>query len=202
VAAAKKVLAENECDVILSDDGLQHYRLQRDIEIAVVDAGRRFGNGFCLPAGPLREPVSRLKSVNMVVYHGDKDQNYHFELEFGAAVNLVSSETRMPALFTDGPVHAVAGIGHPQRFFNQLRSLGLEVIEHAFPDHYQFSASDIDYADEFPVLMTEKDAVKFNTLQHELNYTELLKNAWSIPVQAKMSDQLGLDLLALIKQYR
>ena len=200
-AAAKDLLAENECDLILSDDGLQHYRLKRNIELAVVDSERGFGNGFCLPAGPLREPVSRLDNVDMVVYHGNTDENYHFYLEFGEAHNLVSAETRTPDLFAGGPVHAVAGIGHPQRFFNQLRSLGLELIEHAFPDHYQFAASDIDFADGLPILMTEKDAVKFSG-QAMAQSAELLKNAWSLPVNAKLSDRLGQDLLLLIKQTR
>lgn len=202
VAAAKKLLAENECDLILSDDGMQHYRLARDIEIAVVDTQRRFGNGFCLPAGPLREPESRLDSVDLVVYHGVTDDDYHFHLEFGEAVNLASSEMRLPRLFAGGPVHAVAGIGHPQRFFDQLRSHGLELIEHAYPDHHQFAAGDIDFADDLPILMTEKDAVKFTSQQPALQSDELLHKAWSVPVSAKLSDRLGPDLLALIKQSR
>jgi tetraacyldisaccharide 4'-kinase len=201
VAAAKKLLAENECNLILSDDGLQHYRLRRNIEIAVVDAERRFGNGFCLPAGPLREPVSRLASVDMVVYHGDTDDDYHFYLEFGQAINLVSAETRYPDSFAIEPVHAVAGIGYPQRFFNQLRSLGLELIEHAFPDHHQFTASDIDFADGLPILMTEKDAVKFSS-QSVSKFGDLLKNAWSLPVTEQLSDRLGPDLLLLTEQTR
>lgn len=202
VAAAKKLLAENECDLILSDDGMQHYHLGRDIEIAVVDAQRRFGNGFCLPAGPLREPESRLGSVDMVVYHGMTDDDYHFQLEFGEAVNLAGSEMRSPRVFAGGPVHAVAGIGHPQRFFDQLRSHGLELIEHAYPDHHRFTAVDIDFADDLPVLMTEKDAVKFTSQQPALLSDELLHKAWAVPVSANLSDRLGPDLLALIKQTR
>jgi tetraacyldisaccharide 4'-kinase len=201
VAAATKLLAENDCDLILSDDGMQHYRMRRNIEIAVVDAERRFGNGFCLPAGPLREPVSRLGSVDMVVYHGDTDENYHFYLEFGEALNLVSAELRDTDSFATGPVHAVAGIGYPKRFFNQLRSMGLDLIEHAFPDHHQFSASDIDFADGLPILMTEKDAVKF-TSQPVSKFGDLLKNAWSVPVRAQLSDRLGPDLLLLTEQAR
>jgi tetraacyldisaccharide 4'-kinase len=200
VAAANKLLTENACDVILSDDGLQHYRLKRDVEIAVIDTRRRFGNGFCIPAGPLREPVSRLNSVNMLVYHGDAGDDYHFHLELGEAVNLVSAETRSPASFAGGAVHAVAGIGHPQRFFKQLRSLGLELIEHAFPDHYQFRPDDIDFADDLPILMTEKDAVKFGSLQFELKSGECLKHAWSVPAVTRLSDRLGRDLLSLINQ--
>jgi len=201
VAAARKLLVENDCDVVLSDDGMQHYRLKRDIEIAVVDMLRKFGNGFCLPAGPLREPVSRLCKVNMIVHHGDTDDKYHFMLEFGEAVNLLTGESRKLESFTTGRVHAVAGIGHPERFFNQLRSRGLEIIEHAYPDHHAYTASDIDYADNSPILMTEKDAVKCKRLQPVMKSGGTQKNIWAVPVSAKISDQLGLDLIELIKQH-
>jgi len=200
VAAAKKLLAENDCDVILSDDGMQHYRLKRDIEIAVVDTLRKFGNGFCLPAGPLREPASRLCKVNMLVYHGNSDDKYHFSLEFGEAVNLLTGEKRKLELFTAGIVHAVAGIGHPERFFNQLRARGVEVIEHAFPDHHAYASGDVDYADNLPILMTEKDAVKCKRLQPVMKSGGTQKNIWAVPVSARISDQLGFDLIELIKQ--
>jgi tetraacyldisaccharide 4'-kinase len=200
VAAAKKLLAENDCDVILSDDGMQHYRLKRDIEIAVVDSARKFGNGFCLPAGPLREPVSRLRKVNMIVHHGDTDDRYHFSLEFGEAVNLFTGEKKNLDLFISGTVHAVAGIGHPGRFFNQLRSMGLEVVEHAFPDHHAYKPGDIDFADNFPILMTEKDAVKCKRLQPIMKTGDTVENVWVVPVSAKITDQLGSDLIELIRQ--
>ena len=200
VAAANKLLAENDCDVILSDDGMQHYRLKRNIEIAVVDTVRKFGNGFCLPAGPLREPVSRLRKVNMIVHHGDTDDNYHFTLEFGEAVNLVTGKNKNLDLFTTGVVHAVAGIGHPERFFNQLRARGLEVVEHAFPDHHAYTSGDIDFADTSPILMTEKDAVKCIRLQPIMKNGDTIDNIWVVPVSAKISDQLGSDLTQLIKR--
>ena len=200
VAAAKKLLAENDCDVILSDDGMQHYRLKRDIEIAVVDTLRKSGNGYCLPAGPLREPESRLQKVNMVVDHGKSDHKYHFSLEFGAAINLVTAEQRDMESFTAGKAHAVAGIGHPQRFFRQLKALGVEVTEHAFPDHHAYTSSDIDYADNLPILMTEKDAVKCRHLQSVNTVGGTNENIWAVPVNAKLSDQLGIDLIELIKQ--
>lgn len=200
VATAKKLLAENDCDVILSDDGMQHYRLKRDIEIAVVDTVRKFGNGFCLPAGPLREPVSRLRKVNMIVHHGDTGDNYHFSLEFGEAVNLITGEKKNLDSFTTGIVHAVAGIGHPERFFNQLRARGLEVIEHAFPDHHAYSTGDIDFADIAPILMTEKDAVKCKRLQPVMRNGDTIDNIWAVPVSAKISDQLGSDLTHLMQQ--
>jgi tetraacyldisaccharide 4'-kinase len=200
VAAAKKLLAENDCDVILSDDGMQHYRLKRDIEIAVVDTLRKFGNGFCLPAGPLREPRSRLSKVDMVVHHGKSDHKYHFSLEFGTAINLETGEQRDMESFTAGKAHAVAGIGHPGRFFRQLQALGVEVTEHAFPDHHVYTSSDIDYADSLPILMTEKDAVKCKRLQSVNTAGGTNENIWAVPVSAKLSDQLGIDLIELIKQ--
>jgi tetraacyldisaccharide 4'-kinase len=160
VRAARTAMAGG-CDVIISDDGLQHYRLARDVEIAVVDGDRRFGNGRCLPAGPLREPVGRLAAVDARVTNGAAQAG---EL----AMQLV--ETRFRALDSDRdwPVaefrgrraHAVAGIGNPQRFFDHLRRLGVEVIEHAFPDHHHFTPVDVGFPDALPILMTEKDAVK------------------------------------------
>jgi tetraacyldisaccharide 4'-kinase len=200
VAAAKMLLAENDCDVILSDDGLQHYRLKRDIEIAVVDTKRRFGNGFCLPAGPLREPVTRLRKVNMIVHHGDTDDIYRFSLEFEEAVNLSTGKTRNLDLFAGVTVHALAGIGHPDRFFNQLRTRGIELIEHALPDHHAYTRADIEFADHFPILMTEKDAVKSQRLLPDMKTGDAIENIWAVPVSAKISDKLGADLIGLIKQ--
>lgn len=202
VAAANKLLAENECDVILSDDGMQHYRLKRDIEIAVVDTQRKFGNGFCLPAGPLREPRARLRGVDMLVHHGASVDKYHFSLEFAQAVNLVTGENRKLESFKSTMVHAVAGIGHPERFFNQLRAQGLEVIEHAFPDHHQYTTEDISFADQLSVLMTEKDAVKCMRLLTSANTGANTNNTWAVPVDAKMSGLLGQDLIELIRRCR
>jgi len=202
VAAAQKLLAENTCDVVLSDDGLQHYRLNRDIEIAVVDALRRFGNGFCLPAGPLREPVSRLDRVTMVVHHGDENERYNFSLRFGDAVNLDTGAHRAVGSFEGEVVHAVAGIGHPERFFDQLRSAGLNVIAHGFPDHHRYSAGDVEFDDDAPVLMTEKDAVKCGPLLAAGQAGGTDRNFWAVPVDAVLSDRLGRDLAALLERAR
>lgn len=202
VAVARKLLAENDCDVILSDDGMQHYRLQRDVEIAVVDSGRKFGNGFCLPAGPLREPRSRLRKVDMVVQHGDSDDKYHFTLRLEPAVNLVTGEKRKLESFASIKVHAVAGIGHPARFFNQLRRQGLDVLEHPYPDHHQYTPGDIEFADDLPILMTEKDVVKCKHWVEAVVPDGRLANVWSIPVSADIADQVGIDLMELIKQHR
>lgn len=200
VAVAKKLMAENDCDVVLSDDGLQHYRLRRDIEVAVVDANRKFGNGFCLPAGPLRETEARLGSVDMVVYHGKTEAEYSFSLEFEGTVNLLTGERESFESFSKETVHAVAGIGYPQRFFNQLRARGLDVVEHAFPDHHVFTAEDIAFKDGLPVLMTEKDAVKCARLQPDTASGTVLENCWAVPVSANLSSPLGPNLIKLIKQ--
>jgi len=161
-AAVKWLIEQTDCDIIISDDGMQHYALARDLEIAVVDGERRFGNRLCLPAGPLREPISRLEEANLVVVNGQgEDGEHQMKLSIVAAVNLQDGAlNRALEDFIGGPVHAVAGVGNPARFFATLRQIGLEVIEHPFPDHHVFSYGDIAFNDEFPVLMTEKDAVK------------------------------------------
>ena len=190
VAAAEYLLANNACDVLLSDDGMQHYRMQRDAEIAVVDSKRMHGNGFCIPAGPLREPVGRLQQVDMVVHHGDPSRDYHFTLNFDRCTELMSGSKKSLSELAVAPVHAVAGIGHPQRFFEQLRDQGLEVIEHPFPDHHVYSATDFEFDDQLPVLMTEKDAVKCVGLK--------LQDALSVPVSASLSDKLVEDIAGLV----
>jgi tetraacyldisaccharide 4'-kinase len=199
VAAAKKLLAENDCDVVLSDDGMQHYRLRRNVEIAVIDTDRQFGNGFCLPAGPLRETKARLNTVDMIVHHGNGQHDYRFSLEFDDAVNLVTGERKSLASFDATTVHAVAGIGHPQRFFNQLGRQGLKLREHAFSDHHRFRADEIQFNDEQPVLMTEKDAVKCAGLLADKGFQRVLKRCWAVPVNAKLSERIGSELIALIK---
>jgi tetraacyldisaccharide 4'-kinase len=177
-AAAARLLLENGvCDVILSDDGLQHYALGRTLEIAVIDGERRFGNGFCLPAGPLREPISRLRDVDLVVCNGAAREAGEYAMQVGGdtAVNLFTGEQRALNAFALQSCHAVAGIGNPRRFFELLRGAGIECITHSFPDHYAYEAADIDFCDGKPVLMTEKDAVKCRRFARE--------HDWYIPVQ-------------------
>jgi len=162
-AALALLQAQPECDIILSDDGLQHYRLQRDAEIVVVDGARRFGNGLLLPAGPLREPVSRLRQVDAIVINGGHAQLDEFAmcLQGSLFYNLLNPEIALPASeFAGQRLHAIAGIGHPQRFFSYLEHLGLDAQQHAFPDHYTYSGADIAFEDADAILMTEKDAVK------------------------------------------
>ncbi len=193
VAAARKVLESAACDIIISDDGLQHYALGRDIEIAVIDGARRFGNGYCLPAGPLREPQGRLNSVDLVVVNnGQAGQGqFSMRLRSGLIRNLCDeSMMRQSAEFQGQVIHAVAGIGHPARFFDHLKSLGMTIIEHAFPDHHPFVAQDIQFGDNAPVIMTEKDAVKcrgFAGAQH-----------WYLPVDAELDEDFGKQLLNLL----
>ncbi len=194
VSAAKRLLDSSECDILVSDDGMQHYRLQRDLEIAVIDGARRFGNGHCLPAGPLREPVSRLAEVDFVVVNGGAGTGEcEMVLEQGDAVSLGRSLSTSPlAAFRGQVVHAVAGIGNPERFFGQLRAQGLDLIEHAFPDHHPFTADDIAFDDELPVLMTEKDAVKCRHFAGS--------GQWYVPVEAHLEQRFEQALLARIKQ--
>ena len=191
VAAAQHLLDHHDCDVLLSDDGMQHYRMQRDIEIAVVDSARMHGNGFCIPAGPLREPESRLRQVDMVVFHGDSTRPYHFMLEIDQCKQLASGIEKPLTAFEGTKVHAVAGIGHPQRFFSQLKAQGMEIIEHPFPDHHVYTAMDFNFDDDLAVLMTEKDAVKCVGLE--------LDNAWSVSANASLSSRLTEDIVSMVR---
>ena len=162
--AVKALLASEPLDLILSDDGLQHYRLARDLELVLIDNARGLGNGRCLPAGPLREPVERLQSVDAVLYNGaarDPQGGFAFELQPTALINLVTGERQALDFFAAGQaLHAVAGIGNPQRFFTTLETLHWRPIAHAFADHAPYSAEILNFTPSLPVVMTEKDAVK------------------------------------------
>lgn len=188
VAAGRALLvAHPDCDCLLSDDGLQHYRLARDVEIAVIDGSRGFGNALPLPAGPLREPVDRLQTVDAIVVHGRAAAG----LPGGHSMRLVGSRiahmverhrTQDLDRWSGRRVHAVAGIGHPPRFFDALRERGLEPIEHAFADHHAYAAADLDFGDDLPVIMTEKDAVKC--------FPFAKADWWYLPVEADVSESL------------
>jgi tetraacyldisaccharide 4'-kinase len=161
--AAAQLLINAGCDVIVSDDGLQHYALQRDCEIIVIDGDRRFGNGRLLPAGPLRETPSRLERADAVVINGgdaESDGAIHMRLLATSAVAMKYGTTKPLREFSGQPVHAIAAIGNPQRFFAMLRAIGISVVEHPLPDHAKLGIDDISFADDLAVLMTEKDAVK------------------------------------------
>lgn len=194
-AAAESLLKHHDCDVIVSDDGLQHYALRRDVEIAVVDGVRRHGNGLCLPAGPLREPLSRLKEVDMVVTNGIAGRG-EFSMKYvpGPLRPLREKPPRPAPAAQSGEVHAVAGIGNPEGFFQTLRAQGFRMRRHAFPDHHAFRRQDIDFGDGLPVIMTEKDAVKcvrFAGPEH-----------WYLPVEAQLPQVFEHRLLELLKRAR
>ncbi|MDH4872633.1 tetraacyldisaccharide 4'-kinase [Pseudomonas sp. BN515] len=162
--AVKALLEQEELDLILSDDGLQHYRLGRDLELVLIDAARGLGNRRCLPAGPLREPPERLASVDAVLRNGadaDSAEGFAFKLRPSVLVNLKSGERVLLEHFPPAQaVHAVAGIGNPQRFFRTLEALNWRPIPHPFADHAVYSPEALDFTPSLPLLMTEKDAVK------------------------------------------
>lgn len=188
--AVKALLDGFDVDVIVTDDGLQHYALQRDIEIVVVDGVRRFGNGWWLPAGPMRERAGRLQTVDAVIVNGGtaRTNEIGMQLDAGEAVNLLTGETRAATALS--PVVAMAGIGHPPRFFATLKALNVEVMkEVAYADHHAYTAQEITQtvtAGE-PLLMTEKDAVKCRAFAQE--------NWWYLPVTAQLQDPQATQLL-------
>lgn len=168
VRAVRHLLREERCDVIISDDGLQHYALQRDIEIALINGKTGLGNGYLLPAGPLREPSSRLETVDFVLHKNPQaDETYGVVVRLDSLYQLRSNEKQSVADWCGKRVHAVAGISFPQQFFDQLTALGLKVTPHAFPDHHAFEVSDFDFESDDPVIMTEKDAIKCQSFAKE-----------------------------------
>lgn len=192
--AGRALLARHDCDILVADDGLQHYALARDIEIAVVDHTRRFGNGHCLPAGPLREPPERLAEADLVVYSGAEQApaGYAMALVGTEAVNLRDATLRRPlADFAGRPLCALAGIGHPERFFAHLRAAGLTFEARAFPDHHAYRPEDWAFAAGADLLITEKDAVKCRPHAEARH--------WCVPVAARLPTAFGPDLLTLLK---
>ena len=213
--------------LIIADDGLQHYALQRDIEWIVVDASRGFGNQQLLPTGFLREPMSRLKDAN-VVYHEKANrtttdnkkaqsnrltmhlQTDKLQLLWSSAVEIddltVAAKMPMPPM-PNSRVHAVSGIGYPQRFFDTLASLGFDVVGHAYPDHYDFSLSELLQYTQQPIIVTSKDAVKIKALLIDATrgqplseeYQELVNRLWVLPVTAVLSDSCYANLQQQLK---
>lgn len=200
--AAQALQAEGRVDLLIADDGLQHYALDRDIEIAVIDGARGLGNGQLLPAGPLREPPQRLEECDFRVSNG----HYAGKPEIRMDATIELRPRRLRALgpqarggVSDQPlewlqgreVHAVAGIGNPQRFFASLRSLGAQSIEHPLPDHHRFAAADLNWPDDKPVVMTEKDAVKCEHL--------LRREAFALETDLQLDDEMVERLVQLIE---
>ncbi len=179
--AVEHLIKRHAVDVIISDDGLQHYSMDRDVEISIVNGKTRFGNGFLLPAGPLREPISRLKSVDFIINNG----SFHAgeitsTLVAKKFINLATGKTKPLNYFKDKTCHAVAGIGHPQHFFDLLKTLGIETHTHSFRDHYHYSATDLEFEQDFPIIMTAKDCVKCRAFARE--------KMWYLQVEADLSE--------------
>ena len=183
------LIEQYNCDLIISDDGMQHYRLQRDMEVAIIDAARQFGNGWLMPVGPLRELKNRLKTVDYVVYNGPHDDETWFELVAGDLKPVKANQT--DNMKPGHQFHLVCGIGNPQRFENTATAQGLSIRSFtAFADHHHFSAEDFEsYGDE-PVLMTEKDAVKCQAFARP--------NWWYLPVDAKLPEAFEQQFLAAL----
>ncbi len=195
-AAAARVLAAAGCDVVVCDDGLQHYALRRDVEIEVIDGRRRYGNGHVLPAGPLREPVERgarcdFRVVNLPLGEPVDGQTgfgeWPMRLAGDAAVPVLGGRSQPLVGFAGQRVHAVAGIGDPERFFSMLRALGIAVVPHAFSDHHRYVASDFHFGSDLPLLMTEKDAVKCAAFAGARHY--------QVPVRAELPEAFWVALL-------
>ena len=188
-----------DLDCIISDDGLQHLALQRDMEICIVDKTGKETNYYRLPAGPYRESIERLSSVDLIVEHiSASDQGQQtaanrstMALQAGQPTSLIGLEMQLNFDPSRG-IHAVAGIGKPQRFFDTCRSLGWQIEAHALPDHHHFIASELDYAGDKPVLMTEKDAVKYQKFASQRH--------WYLPVNAKLSTSFTLKFEQLLKR--
>jgi tetraacyldisaccharide 4'-kinase len=189
VNAAQELLEKYEVDVIISDDGLQHYALARDIEVVVIDGERECGNGHCLPYGPLRESKRRLKSVDFIVKNGGlNSSDYVMQFQMGELYLLTNPLEKKPITEFSGEVHAVAGIGNPARFFQSLQNHGLKVIEHLFPDHYNFKQEDFkDIPQDEIIIMTEKDAVKCQFSNDP--------RIWVLPIEAKLPPHFFDSLL-------
>jgi tetraacyldisaccharide 4'-kinase len=191
VAAARQ-LVNRDVEVIIADDGLQHLRLKRAVEIVVIDGERRFGNRRLLPAGPLREPLTRLVEVDLLVVNGDPVEHTEIRMALAAeiAISLIGGSRRALEHFAPGPVHALAAIGNPRRFFRMLEAHRLRVIPHALPDHQRLTRADLEFGDSLPVLMTEKDAVKCESFADQRH--------WFVPVETVLGREergIVLDLV-------
>lgn len=201
---AASMLAEDyNCDVVICDDGLQHYAIARDIEICVVDGKRGFGNGLLLPTGPLRETSKRLSGVDYVIVNGaNQSLNQSSIQKHESVFEMTLKPQQLVNVFDDRKwhinelqgkaVHGVAGIGNPARFFKALGELGADVTPHGFPDHHQFSRDDFNFNTDLPVIMTHKDAVKCLTLYSETRPD----NFWYMPVSAEIDSQF-IEVLCL-----
>ncbi len=193
--AIRLLIEKYDCNVIILDDGLQHHALHKDFEIMLMDEARKFGNGFCLPAGPLREPLDRISRLDFLIIHGKStDSLYSMSLKAENFYNLLdTSITWNSQLFKNKIIYAVAGIGHPKRFFTSLQSLGLQFIEKIFPDHHNYKEKDLIFCKrEDLLIMTEKDAIKCKQFAKE--------NYWVLPVSCEINTKFIEDFLKKLKR--
>jgi subfamily B ATP-binding cassette protein MsbA len=195
-----RILETQDCDIAISDDGLQHYAMARDVEICVIDGARGVGNGMLLPAGPLREPVSRLQEVDWVVANGEPsnlvDNESIMRMKADGFWSL-DEETMMSVdefLERHPQVHAVCGIGNPARFFSTLRGLGVNVVQHVYRDHHEFSGTEVKFDDNVAVVCTEKDAAKLKSLDIDL------ENVWFLRVSVDLPEEALARLQGLLAQ--
>ena len=196
----RQLLADTDCNVIVSDDGMQHYKMPRDIQIAVIDGERGFGNGHCIPAGPLREKLDRLDNCDLMVVNGIPvtdterlEQVHLMSLSGDNIINLKTAEERRLEDYSGKTVQAITGIGNPNRFYTTLESKGLLVNKNSFPDHYAFTRDDLLFENQSTVIMTEKDAVKCKHLIGDAS------NYWYLPITAELPQEFNQKLLALLK---
>ncbi len=209
--AVTHLLENNKLDVVISDDGMQHYAMHRDVELAVVDGQRLLGNGWLVPAGPLREPPKRLSQVDLIAIQQAADATdeqrravieklklktkaAHFHLAITGVKSLADEQTFALSTWHNKPVHAVAGLGNPQRFFSSLQVQGLHVQTHAMPDHHRYTADDLNFGDQHPILVTSKDAVKIRDL--DIN----LSRVFEVMVEAKLDEPLNVAIDEIIKR--
>ena len=190
--AGRRLLAEQDCDILICDDGLQHYALQRDLELMVIDGERRFGNGLCLPAGPLRETRGRLRDVDLLIANGQAGLGEHpMQVSAARAVAVNGALADRPLeSFAGRSVEAVAGIGNPERFFRLLESHGVRINRHSFPDHHPYRPEDLLPFTGRTVLMTEKDAVKCAAFAGD--------DVWFVPAEARFDKPFIQQLTLLI----
>ena len=198
IAAARLLIEQDGIELLIADDGLQHYRLARDLELCVIDGARGLGNGARLPAGPLRELPSRLATVDAVIVNGALSEplpaygrpQLTMNLLIERALPLAGGEPRSLHSFAGQRIRAIAGIGHPQRFFSALEAAGLVVIPQAFPDHHRYTAGDLAFDDGLPLLMTEKDAVKCAAFARD--------GLWYVPAEAQLPEADAVHVRKLL----
>jgi tetraacyldisaccharide 4'-kinase len=193
VCAVAELLRKHTLDIVISDDGLQHYALARSVEIVLLDAKRGLGNGLLLPAGPLRESSKRLQQVDFVLTHtNDEVSAYTMRLDVGQPCHISTNAPVDVSCFSDADIVAIAGIAHPERFFLALENLGLTFKRKIFPDHYQYTDSDLQFYKDCKIIMTEKDAVK-------CRYLNNIDNAWYLPVAAHTSEEFRSALWEILQ---